>query len=211
MIDATGVSCALTLSRVRSGWSMSFSKPTFWSQAKFSVSYGLPSGSPPGTSRFPEIARRIARPSSAERAAPSPSCVGATPKAMRPGRFVAYIRAASTTSAAGTPVISSVRSGVHSAASRRTSSKPRHHSSTKALSYRSSSIITWTMPSASAPSVRGRTARWRSARAAVFVTRGSITISFAPCAWQSLSRSQEGGEDSAGFEPQITTHLLTPG
>ena len=75
---------------------MSLSKPTFWSHAKFSVSYGFPSGSPPGTSRFPEIARRIARPSSAERAAPSPSCVGATPKAMRPGRFVAYIRAAST-------------------------------------------------------------------------------------------------------------------
>ena len=48
MIDATGVSCALTLSRVRSGWSMSLSKPTFWSHAKFSVSYGFPSGSPPG-------------------------------------------------------------------------------------------------------------------------------------------------------------------
>ena len=33
------------------------------------------------------IARRIARPRSAERAAPSPSWVGATPNAMRPGRF----------------------------------------------------------------------------------------------------------------------------
>ena len=75
----------------------------------------------------------------------------------------------------------------------------------------SSSIITWISPSASAPSVRGRTGRWRSARAAVFVTRGSITISFAPCAWHSLSRSHEGGDDSAGFEPQMTTHFVVPG
>ena len=134
MIEQIGVSAAFTLSRVRSGWSISRSKPTVSCQANWLSSYGLPSGSPPGTSRLPEIARRIPRPSRAEREAPSPSWVGATPKAIRPGVFCAYMRAAATISSGSTPVTSLVRSGVHFAASALTSSKPRHHFSTNSRS-----------------------------------------------------------------------------
>ena len=134
MIEAIGVSWAFTLSRVRRGWSTSLSKPTFSNQANCSLSYGTLSGSPPFTSRFPEMARRMARPSSTDRAAPSPICVGATPKAIRPGRFVAYMRAAATMSSAGTPVTSEVRSGVHVAASAFTSSNPSVHCSTNSWS-----------------------------------------------------------------------------
>ncbi len=64
------------------------------------------------------------------------------------------------------------------------------------------------MPKASATSVPGRSATWRSARFAIAVRRGSTTTSRAPAARACCTNGGKWMFEIAGFAPHTTTSLL---
>ena len=66
----------------------------------------------------------------------------------------------------------------------------------------------WAIASASTTSVPGRSATWRSARAAIAVRRGSITTVRAPRATARCTRGGKCVFEMVGFAPQITTRSL---
>ncbi len=123
--------------------------------------------SPPPSARLPVMALRQIRACST-RMELRPNMSVADPQWKLAGLLVAYMRADSRMSPAGTQVISATRSGVYSAARARSSSKPTVHSSTKALSYSPSSMMTLIHAIRRAVSVPGRSWSHMSAWCAGF-------------------------------------------
>ena len=116
---------------------------------------------------------RKACPASAWRWAPGPSL-------MNEDLASAKRDARSVMTDSARPVAAAARSTGHSAARARSSSAPVVLSARKSVSSQPLAKITWSRPSASAPSLPGRGARWMSDARAVFVRTGSMQTMVAP-------------------------------
>ncbi len=115
---------------------------------------------------------------------------------------LAYIRAALRRSSAGMPLSSSTRSGVYSATTCRSASKPSVRSATYRSSHRPSSRITFIRPLSQAASVPGRGRSQMCANLTSSTLRGSMMMSLAR--WRSTARltiRPMMGWFSAVFEP----------
>ena len=102
------------------------------------------------------------------------------PQKIIEARAVAYIRATSRKVRAGMPQTSSISSGGKALIFSRSSSKPSVYPATNCLSYRSSSMMVWSMAFSIATSAPGLNCRWCVAWRDRDCRRGSATTSLAP-------------------------------